>query len=160
MGVDCGFGVYPSLSEDQQDVYEAFLKDEINPRNGEPLIQIIGNTATKNAYVFFNVGEGPIIPYRCEYFVRFESELVSRDTVLPYLEGVYLIARRYFAETVQFWTSGMSPAWIRVPNKNLDEGYVRTDHEYVYKMRRETIRLVEEEQERSRQAESGNETTS
>ncbi|KAF3068463.1 hypothetical protein GL218_08250 [Daldinia childiae] len=166
MGVDCGFDVYPSLIEDLQGLYDVFLdeviekyKNELNPSTGEPLIQIIGKPETKNAYIFFNVGEGPILPYRCEYFLRFESKLVKRDNVFPYLEGVYLIARRYFNGFVQFWASGMSPAWIGVPNAKTEEGPVRTDHEHIYKMMREILRLVEEDRERSTQVDSGKEAT-
>lgn len=95
MGVDCGFDVHPSLSPQCKDLYEAFLeegiqkyRDALHPNTGELLIQIIGTPESKNAYVFFNVGEGPMLPYRSEYFLRFASKLVSRDNVMPYLKEV------------------------------------------------------------------------
>jgi len=162
MGVDCGFDVYPSLSSQCQSLYEAFLeeviqkyKDALHPNTGEPLIQIIGTPETKNAYVFFNVGEGPVLPFRSEYFLRFESKLVSRDNVMPYLKEVYLIARRYFPDNVHFWASGTSPTLVRlldkIPDIREEEGTVREDHEYVYKALQEMRRLAEEDQERSTQ---------
>ncbi|KAF1995228.1 hypothetical protein P154DRAFT_526508 [Amniculicola lignicola CBS 123094] len=162
MGVDRGFDVYPSLSPQCQGLYEAFLeeviqkyKDTLHPNTGEPLIQIIGTPETKNAYVLFNVGEGPTLPYRSEYFLRFESKLVSRDNVMPYLKEVYLIARRYFPGNVHFWAAGTSPALVRIldkiPDIREEEGTVREDHEYVYEMLREMKRLAKEDQERSTQ---------
>ncbi len=162
MGVDCGIDVYPSLSPQCQGLYDAFVEeviqkyeDTLHPNTGEHLIQIIGAPETKNAYVFFNVGEGPVIPYRSEYFLRFESKLVRRDNVMPYLKEVYLIARRYFPDNVHFWASGTSPALVRrldnIPDIKEEEGTVREDHEYVYKALREMKRLAKEDQERSTQ---------
>ena len=96
-----------------------------------------------------------MLPYRSEYFLRFESKLVSRDNVMPYLKEVYLIARRYFPENVHFWAAGTSPALIRIldkiPDIREEEGTVRKDHEYVYKAMREMRRLAEEDQELSTQ---------
>lgn len=163
MGVDCGFDVYPSLSPQCQDLYEAFLeeviqkyKHDLHPITGEPLIQIIGTPETKNAYVVFNVGEGPVLPYRSKYFLRFESKLVSRDDVMPYLKAVYLIAQRYFPNNVQFWVDRASPALVRVldkiPNMREEEGPPRTGED-VYKALREMKRLAKEGQERSTQVE-------
>ncbi|KAH8661750.1 hypothetical protein BGZ61DRAFT_539572 [Ilyonectria robusta] len=99
MGVDCGFDVYPSLSTECQGLYKTFLEDVIqkykqavHPNTGGPLIQIVGTPGTQNAYIYFNVGEGPLLPYNLDSFMRFESNLVSRDDVMPYLKEVYLIA--------------------------------------------------------------------
>jgi hypothetical protein len=158
MGVDCGFDVYSSLSPQCQGLYEAFLEEVIqkykhalHPDTGKPLIQIIGTPGAKNAYVLFNVGEGPVLPYRFEYFLRFESKLVSRDNVMPYLKAVYLIARQYFPDNVQFWVSGASQALVRVldkiPNMREEEGPPRREED-VYKALREMKGLEEEDQER------------
>jgi hypothetical protein len=170
MGVDCGFDVYPSLSPQCQALYEVFLeeviqkyKDTLHPNTGERLIQIIGIPETKNAYVFFNVGEGPVLPYHSKYFLRFGSKLVSRDNVMPYLKEIYLIARRYFPENVHFWAAGTSPALIRIldniPDIREEEGTVRKDHEYVYGALREMKRLAEEDQEQSTQIDRAKEAT-
>ena len=95
MGVDCGFDVYPLLGPDCQGLYETFLEEVIqkykhalHPVTSEPLIRIIGTPGAENAYVSFNVSEGPMLPYCSEYFLRFSSKLVSRDDVMPYLKAV------------------------------------------------------------------------
>jgi len=93
MGVSCGFDVYSSLSPQCQGLYEAFIeaiqkyKHAVNPNTGKLLIQIIGTPGAKKAYVLFNAGEGLMLPYRSEYFLRFESKLVSHDDVMPYLKA-------------------------------------------------------------------------
>ncbi|OIW26864.1 hypothetical protein CONLIGDRAFT_635116 [Coniochaeta ligniaria NRRL 30616] len=163
MGVDCGFDVYPSLSPQCQGLYDAFLeeviekyKDKLHSVTGEPLIQIIGTPETKNAFVFFNVGEGPKLPYRVEYFLRFASKLVGRENVMPYLKEVYLIARDYFPENVQFWASE-SADFIRIldkiPDMRKEDGPVRTDSAEVYTALREMVRLAKESQERDTKVE-------
>ncbi|KAH7142181.1 hypothetical protein EDB81DRAFT_798005 [Dactylonectria macrodidyma] len=160
MGVDCGFDVYPPLSPECQGLYKTFLeaviqkyKQAVHPNTGEPLIQIVGTPETQNAYIYFNVGEGPLLPYNLDYFMRFESKLVSRDDVMPYLKGVYLIARRYFPDNVQFWVSGASPTLIqrldRIPNMREQEGPPRVGEEW-YKVRNELFHL-RGEQERGTQ---------
>ncbi|KAM6484089.1 hypothetical protein HDV62DRAFT_357360 [Trichoderma sp. SZMC 28011] len=105
MGVDCGFDVHPTLGLEYRGLYEAFLeevvqkyKQTVHPNTGKPLVQIIGSPGTQNAYIYFNVGEGPILPYNIDYFIRFEFGLV--DDVMKYLSEVYLIARRYFPNKV------------------------------------------------------------
>lgn len=133
MGVDCGFDVYPPLSRECQGLYKTFLeeviqkyKEAVHPNTGETLIRIVGIPGTQNAYIYFNVGEGPLLPYNVDYFMRFASKLVRRDNVMPYLKEVYLIARRYFPDNVQFWVSGSSPTLIqrlhRIPNMREEEG--------------------------------------
>ncbi|QYT02562.1 hypothetical protein H0G86_009559 [Trichoderma simmonsii] len=123
MGVDCGFDVHPTLGLECRDLYEAFLeevvqkyKQAVHPNTGKPLVQIVGSPGTQNAYIYFNVGEGPILPYNIDYFIRFESGLV--DDVMKYLKEVYLIARRYFPNNVQFWVSGASPSLIQEESEN------------------------------------------
>ncbi|KAK3364640.1 hypothetical protein B0T25DRAFT_576860 [Lasiosphaeria hispida] len=151
MGVECGFDVYPPLGPDDQGVYKAFLeeitqkyKQAVHPNTGEPLIKIVGTPGTKNAFINFAVGEGPFLPYNHEYFMRFESKLVSRDSVMPYLKEVYLIARQYFPDKVQFWVSGASPTLIqvmeRIPDMMTEEGPAHVREEY-YKVRDELWRL-------------------
>ncbi|KAL7912151.1 hypothetical protein GGI35DRAFT_307899 [Trichoderma velutinum] len=163
MGVDCGFDVYPPLSREHQGLYETFLeeviqkyKQAVHPNTSEPLIQIVGTPGSPNAYIWFNVGEGPLLPYNLDYFIRFESKLVSRDNVMPYLKDVYLIARRYFPDNVQFWVSGASPSFIQVlekiPNIKEEEGPPHTGHKW-YKVRAELSRLSREQEQRTKDGE-------
>ncbi|KAK0760975.1 hypothetical protein N5P37_005916 [Trichoderma harzianum] len=153
MGVDCGFDVHPTLGLECRDLYEAFLeevvqkyKQTVHPNTGKPLVQIVGSPGTQNAYIYFNVGEGPILPYNIDYFTRFESGLV--DDVMKYLKEVYMIARRYFPNNVQFWVSGASPSLIqvldRIPNMRGEEGKPSTGDKW-YKVRAELFRLSREQ---------------
>ncbi|KAL6814718.1 hypothetical protein V8C40DRAFT_283034 [Trichoderma camerunense] len=153
MGVEFGFDVYPTLGPECQDLYEAFLEEmvqkyqqAIHPNTGKPLVQIVGSPGTQNAYIYFNVGEGPILPYNMDYFIRFESGLV--DDVMKYLEEVYMIARRYFPNKVQFWVSGASPSLIqvldRIPNMRGEEGKPQTGDKW-YKVRAELFHLSREQ---------------
>ncbi|KAL7955082.1 hypothetical protein V8C34DRAFT_307763 [Trichoderma compactum] len=111
-----------------------FDKQAIHPNTGKPLIQIVGSPGTQNAYIYFNVGEGPILPYNIDHFMRFESGLVD-DNVMQYLKEVYLIARRYFPNTVQFWVLGASPSLVqvldRIPNMKMEQGPPQTGGEVV-----------------------------
>lgn len=120
------------------------------PNTGEPLIRIVGTPGTQNAYIYFNVGEGPMLSYNLDYFMRFESKLVNRDNVMPYLKEVYLIARQYFPDNVQFWVSGESPALIRVldriPNIREQEGPPQVGEEW-YKVRARLSRLGREQEQ-------------
>ncbi|PNP50133.1 hypothetical protein THARTR1_09122 [Trichoderma harzianum] len=156
MGVDYGFDVYPTLGPECQDLYKVFLeevvhqyKQAVHPNTGKPLIQIVGSPGAQNAYIYFNVGEGPILPYNMDYFMRFESGLVD-DHVLKYLKEVYLIARRYFPNNVQFWVLGASPALIqvldRIPNMRVEEGPPQTGEKW-YKVRAELVRLGREQEQ-------------
>ncbi|KAL6800346.1 hypothetical protein J3E68DRAFT_270415 [Trichoderma sp. SZMC 28012] len=158
MGVELGFDVYPTLGPECQDLYEAFLeevvqkyKQAIHPNTGKPLIQIVDSPGTQNAYIYFNVGEGPILPYNIDYFIRFESGLV--DDVMKYLKEVYMIARRYFPNNVQFWVSGASPSLIqvldRIPNMRGEEGKPQTGEKW-YKVRAELFRLGREQKQGKR----------
>jgi hypothetical protein len=114
MGVDEGFDIYPALNPSWQDIYDDFLeeilqkyKDAVHPITGETLIRIIGDPHAKYAYIYFQFGEGAIIPYRCEYFLRFSSKLVSRDPkVDDYLREVYFVAKRYFPCNLEYWIEG------------------------------------------------------
>jgi hypothetical protein len=137
-------------------LYEAFLeeviqkyKQALHPVTGEPLIRIVGTPGAEDAYVWFNVGEGPVLPYRSEYFLRFSSKLVRRDDVMPYLKVVYLIARQYFPNNVQFWVAGALPGLIRVldkiPNMKEEEGGCHSAED-VYKAMRKMKGLEEEDQ--------------
>jgi len=156
MGVDCGFDVYPLLSPDCQGLYETFLEEVIqkykhalDPVTGEPVIRIVGTPGAESAYVWFNVGEGPMLPYRSEYFLRFSSKRVRRNDVMPYLKAVYLIARQYFPNNVQFWVDGALPSLIRVlnkiPNMKEEEGGCHSAED-VYKAMRKMKGLEEEDQ--------------
>ena len=156
MGVDCGFDVYPLLSPDCQGLYETFLEEVIqkykhtlHPVTSEPLIRIVGTPGAENACVRFNVGEGPMLPYRSEYFLRFSSKLVHRDNVMPYLKAVYLIARQYFPNNVQFWVDGSLPGLVRVldkiPNMKEEEGGCHSAED-VYKAMRKMKGLEQEDQ--------------
>lgn len=130
-------------------------KGALHPNTGQPLIQIIGTPDTQNAYVLFNVGEVPRIPYHSKYFLRFESKLVSRDNLMPYPKEVYLVAQRFFPNNVHFWPAGTSPALVRVLEKISDireeEGTVREDHEYVYTMLHKMRRLAKKTKSRARE---------
>jgi len=114
MGVDEGFDIYPALNSGCQDIYDHFLeeilqkyKDAVHPITGETLIRIVGEPRAEDAYIYFQFGEGAIIPYRCEYFLRFSSKLVSRDPkVNDYLREVYFVARRYFPNNLEYWLEG------------------------------------------------------
>ena len=114
MVVDEGFDIYPALNSGCQDIYDHFLeeilqqyKDTIHPITGETLIHIVGDPRAEDAYIYFRFGEGAIIPYRCEYFLRFSSELVSRDPkVGDYLREVYLVAKRCFPNNLEYWLEG------------------------------------------------------
>ena len=81
--------------------------------------------------------------------MRFESKLIRRDNVMPYLIEVYLIARQYFLDKVQFWVSGVSPTLIRVmeriPNMLEEEGPARVREEH-YKVRDRLWRLKGEDE--------------
>jgi hypothetical protein len=113
MGVDEGFDIYPALDSASQDIYDDFLeeilekyKDAVHPVTGETLIRIIGEPRAEDAYICFQFGECPIIPYRCEYFLRFSSKLLSRDSETNYLREVYLIAKQYFPNNLEYWLEG------------------------------------------------------
>jgi hypothetical protein len=76
MGVDKGFDIYPALNSSCQGLYDYFLKevlqkykDAVHPVTGKPLICIVGEPGAEDAYIYFQFGEGAIIPYRCEYFL-------------------------------------------------------------------------------------------
>lgn len=91
-----------------------------------------------------------MLSYNLDYFMRFESKLVNRDNVMPYLKEVYLIARQYFPDNVQFWVSGESPALIRVldriPNIREQEGPPQVGEEW-YKVRARLSRLGREQEQ-------------
>ena len=125
MGVDEGFDIYPALDSASQDIYDDFLeeilekyKDAVHPVTGETLIRIIGEPRAEDAYICFQFGECPIIPYRCEYFLRFSSRILSRDSKTDYLREVYFIAKRYFPLNLKYWTdySSIDPPydWLEV----------------------------------------------
>jgi hypothetical protein len=156
MGVDCGFDVYPLLSPDYQGLYETFFEEVIqkykhalHPVTGEPLIRIVDTPGAEDAYVWFNVGEGLMLSYRSEYFLRFSFKLVRRDNVIPYLKVVYFIARQYFPNNVQFWVTEALPNLIRVldkiSNTKKEEGDCY-NAEDVYKAMRKMKGLEEEDQ--------------
>ncbi|KAH0526365.1 hypothetical protein TsFJ059_009693 [Trichoderma semiorbis] len=162
MGVDYGFDVYPTLGPKCQDLYEAFIeevvqkyKQAVHPNTGKPLIQIIGSPGTQNAYIYFNVGEGPILPYNIDYFMRYESGLVD-DNVTKYLKEIYMIARRYFPNNVQFWVSGASPSLIqvldRIPNMRGEEEKPQTGDTW-YKVRAELCCLGREQEQEKKDGE-------
>jgi hypothetical protein len=82
-------------------------KDAVHPITGETLIRIVGEPRAEDAYIYFRFGEGAIIPYRCEYFLRFSSKLVRRDPkVGDYLREVYFVAKRYFPNNLEYWLEG------------------------------------------------------
>jgi hypothetical protein len=60
---------------------------------------------SNGAYIEFMVGEHPIIPYSCEYFLRFSSKVSGSltATAKPYIKGVYKIAKKWLGDRVQFW---------------------------------------------------------
>lgn len=93
-------------------------------------------------------------PYNMEYFMRFESKLVSRENVMSYLKGVYLIARRYFRDNVQFWASGSSPSLIQALDKILntreDEGPPQVREEW-YKVRHQLVLNGQQEVNREKE---------
>jgi hypothetical protein len=114
MGVDEGFDIYPILDPDCQDLYDRFLDeiqqkyiDEVHPVTGEALIRIVGEPKAENAYIYFQFGEGPIVPFRCQLFLRFSSKLVSFDPkVASYLREVYAIAKKFFPKNIVYWLEG------------------------------------------------------
>jgi hypothetical protein len=67
-----------------------------------------------------------VLPYRSEYFPRFESKLVSREGMMTHLKEVYLTARQYLPNKVQSRVSGASLALDKVvdkiPNIREEEG--------------------------------------
>lgn len=113
MGVDEGFDIYPALNSSCQGLYDHFLeevlqkyKDAVHPVTGKPLICIVGEPGAEDAYIYFQFGEGAIIPYRCEYFLRFSSKLVRHDPeVANYLREVYIVAKQYF-HNLEYWLEG------------------------------------------------------
>jgi hypothetical protein len=113
MGVDEGFDIYPALNSSCQALYDHFLKevlqkykDAVHPVTGKTLICIVGEPGAKDAYIYFQFGEGAIIPYRCEYFLRFSSKLVRHDPeVGNYLREVYIVAKKYF-HNLEYWLEG------------------------------------------------------
>jgi hypothetical protein len=113
MGVDEGFDIYPALKSSCQPLYDEFLieilqkyEDAVHPVTGETLIRIVGEPGAEDAHIYFQFGEGAIIPYRCEYFLRFSSKLVRHDPeVAKYLREVYMIAKEYFCD-IEYWLEG------------------------------------------------------
>ncbi|KAL6826027.1 hypothetical protein J3E69DRAFT_335613 [Trichoderma sp. SZMC 28015] len=67
---------------------------------------------------------------------------------MNYLKEVYMIARRYFPNNVQFWVSGASPSLIqvldRIPNMRGEEGKPQMGDKW-YKVRAELFRLSREQ---------------
>jgi len=109
----------------------------------------LNTPGAKNAYVWLNVGEVPMLLYASEHFIRFSSKLVSRDKVTPYLEAVYFIARKYFPNKVKFLVDGASTSLIMVLDKisgmkEKEEGCHNAED--VYKAIRKMKGLQREEQ--------------
>jgi len=70
-----------------------------------------GSTRTKttksstSAYIEFEVGEHPTIPYKCECFLRFSSKISGPGAILaePYIRNIHRIAKKYFGDRVKLW---------------------------------------------------------
>jgi hypothetical protein len=102
-----------SIQPSCQGLYDHFLEevlqkytDAVHPVTGKTLIYIVGEPGAEDAYIYFQFGEGAIIPYRCEYFLRFSSKLVRHDPeVGNYLCEVYIVAKKYFYN-LEYWLEG------------------------------------------------------
>lgn len=51
---------------------------------------------------YFEVGEHPHLPRRCEHFLRFSSKISGRSLADPYIRGVYKIAQQWLGDRVYF----------------------------------------------------------
>lgn len=122
MGFDCGFDIYPRLEATaaNKEAYQRFLEeitrtygdvyDEDGRRKDGKILHIETDPDHPDCNLFleFMVGECPRMPRsldRCDYFLRFSSKVSGGLTAHaePYIRGVHKIAKKYFADRVNFW---------------------------------------------------------
>ncbi|KAI9764032.1 MAG: hypothetical protein M1840_008908 [Geoglossum simile] len=117
MGVDCGFDIYPPLEPTRanRERYEHFLREVLatyGPRDGGDADRggdgdggsvVRVDPESEGSYIHFEVGEDPLIPRRCEHFLRFSSKISGRSAAEPYIRGVCKIARQWLGDRVHFW---------------------------------------------------------
>jgi hypothetical protein len=110
-GFGCGFDVYPPLEPtlSNKENYEFFLSEVLraygtsgDAERGDSVFCV--TSKSEGAYIKFMVGKHPIIPYSCEYFLRFSSKVSGRLIVAaePYIRGVYKIAKIWLGDRVHF----------------------------------------------------------
>jgi hypothetical protein len=120
MGFDCGFDIFPRLEATaaNSQTYKYFLDkiiltydeadDEEGRRADGKVLEMPNGDNPESVYIQFMVGECPQMPSnpdRCDYFLRFSSQVSGRLTTpaLPYIQAVHKIAQKHFGGRVHFW---------------------------------------------------------
>ena len=133
MGVDCGFDMVPFFAKgDSNDGWERFLDEVLKEFKDDPLV------VPKELEIFFQVGEGPVLPRAGYAFRRFSSKVSgSCGASRPYIIRVYDIGRRHFGDRVQWWQNGGDKSghygWDEVYDAHkeyIKSAYAGTEKEY------------------------------
>lgn len=104
MGIDAGFDMVPRLSKDPTDKqnWQSFIRIIKERYGDDEKVKIQSN------YIFFEVGEGPTLPFEGHKFLRFSSKVSgSCGDAQDYLDTVARIAKYYFGSRIESW----SEAW-------------------------------------------------
>ncbi|KAF5682041.1 SET domain-containing protein [Fusarium circinatum] len=104
MGIDAGFDMVPQLSRTDTDykAWDLFINMVKERYKTDKRMEINAN------YIFFNAGEGPILPFEGFKFMRFSSK-VSGSTatttgVWDIIQAVTQIAKSIFGSRVRDWS--------------------------------------------------------
>ncbi|KAF2449697.1 hypothetical protein P171DRAFT_336698, partial [Karstenula rhodostoma CBS 690.94] len=107
MGIDEGFDMVPPLSKgvaDRRD-WDQFIAVIMDHYKDDPKVEVRPN------YIFFNAGEGPILPSEGYKLLRFSSKIsgstAHRTGVEAYLFTVTRLAKQHFGSRVQHWNDGV-----------------------------------------------------
>lgn len=107
MGYDCGFELHPRLTNSaaDQELHARFVVELFRTYEDEDDRAMVSRQGPKGAYIVFEVGEHPWIPYNGEYFLPFSSKVsggLTREAE-AYIKRICRIARKYFGARVRFW---------------------------------------------------------
>lgn len=101
MGFDCGFDMFPRLTESDSDKsrWLAFINEIKEIYNRDPVFQV------QPRVISFQVGEHPQLPFEGHKFLRFSSKVSGSRIAAaePYIRRVYRVARVIFGQQVQLW---------------------------------------------------------
>ena len=106
MGFDAGFDMVPKLSRTPADhkAWDLFLNMVKERYEDDERMEI------KSNYLFFNAGEGPILPLEGFKFLRFSSKvsggIATATGVWDIIRTVSRIARSIFGSRVRYWCEG------------------------------------------------------
>ncbi|CAG1959692.1 unnamed protein product [Fusarium graminearum] len=105
MGIDAGFNMVPQLSRTEADhkAWDIFINMVKERYRTDERMKVNSN------YIFFNAGEGPILPFEGFKFMRFSSNKVSGSTatttgVWDIIKAVTRIAKSIFGSRVYYWS--------------------------------------------------------